>query len=77
MNLGGNIWPNNLDPPLALMFKLYFYFLNEVWMYCDGHFDENFFVTDCDDFNSHSIGLYRENAIAIQNESGDSNGGNV
>ena len=24
-----------------------------------------------------SIGLYRENAIAIQNESGDSNGGNV
>ena len=23
------------------------------------------------------IGLYRENAIAIQNESGDSNGGNV
>ena len=24
-----------------------------------------------------TIGLYRENAIAIQNESGDSNGGNV
>ena len=24
-----------------------------------------------------SIGLYRENAIAIQDESGDSNGGNV
>ena len=23
------------------------------------------------------IGIYRENAIAIQNESGDSNGGNV
>ena len=28
-------------------------------------------------FVSPSIGLYRENAIAIQNESGDSNGGNV
>ena len=29
-------------------------------------------------YNPHvSIGLYRENAIAIQNESGDSNGGNV
>ena len=25
----------------------------------------------------HAIGLYRENAIAIQDESGDSNGGNV
>ena len=27
--------------------------------------------------DDYSIGLYRENAISIQNESGDSNGGNV
>ena len=29
------------------------------------------------DGTEHIIGLYRENAIAVQNESGDSNGGNV
>ena len=34
-------------------------------------------IRHTDDFPSTGICLYHENAIAIQNEYGDSNGGNV
>ena len=40
------------------------------------HIDRRWWIVENLVQNS-SIGLYRENAIAIQNESGDSNGGNV
>ena len=38
---------------------------------------DSFWITRSQGSRRRDKGLYRENAIAIQNESGDSNGGNV